>query len=274
MTNIDTLVALKQLFVDIRNEHCGFTTNLYVDDLKHGEWIADGRMQMEQFEGCYLVTAEGEGFSYLFFIACDMEHVDAAMEQFLHNHNEQMVIDVVGMDSILEAVHAMLQRHGFLPLKHLVRMSRVGAVPPVEGTDHHVVEANDQDLKKIYELLHTYFDARAEQLPSKAVIRKYARDGLLLVFKDADVIKGFIMFELTRVMFYLRYWFTLPEYRNQGIASALYAVAMTKAVTTKRQMLWVLTDNENARKRYVHYGYKEEKMKDYVMIRPQIARGG
>jgi len=34
---------------------------------------------------------------------------------------------------------------------------------------------------------------------------------------------------------------------------------------TKRQYFWVKTDNENAIKRYQHYGFAFEPMKDVVM---------
>ena len=34
---------------------------------------------------------------------------------------------------------------------------------------------------------------------------------------------------------------------------------------TKRQIFWVIRTNENAIKRYKHYGFNEENMFDYVM---------
>ncbi|MBA4320402.1 MAG: N-acetyltransferase, partial [Flavobacterium sp.] len=43
-----------------------------------------------------------------------------------------------------------------------------------------------------------------------------------------------------------------------------------KGRNTKRQLFWVIKSNENAIKRYLHYGFKEEKMYNFVMINKNI----
>lgn len=69
---------------------------------------------------------------------------------------------------------------------------------------------------------------------------------------------------------YLRYWFTSSKYRNQGVGAKLLKSSLFLAKETKRQILWVISENENAIKRYEHYGFKRELMNDYVLIKKGI----
>lgn len=50
-----------------------------------------------------------------------------------------------------------------------------------------------------------------------------------------------------------------------NIGSKLFNSFMYEGRNTKRQLLWVITHNINAIKRYVHYGFKPEKLFDYVL---------
>ena len=65
---------------------------------------------------------------------------------------------------------------------------------------------------------------------------------------------------------YLRYWFTHPNYRDKKIGSKLLRHFFKIGEDTKRQIFWVIQSNENAIKRYRHYGFKEENMFDYVLM--------
>ena len=89
----------------------------------------------------------------------------------------------------------------------------------------------------------------------------------LLVIKDGDKLCGFLIAEIIGVSWYLRYWYTSQDYRNQGIGAKLLKTSLLMAGETKRQMFWVISDNDNAIKRYEHYGFKRENMNDYVLIK-------
>ena len=111
------------------------------------------------------------------------------------------------------------------------------------------------------------FDPLAEQLPSLKELEDYAERKQLLVIKDGDNLCGFLIFEITGVTWYLRYWYTSPDYRNKGIGAGLLRTSLLYGIESKRQIFWVIADNENAIKRYEHYGFKKENMNDYVMIK-------
>ena len=79
-------------------------------------------------------------------------------------------------------------------------------------------------------------------------------------------IVGFIIYDLYSTTLYLRYWFVDPLHRNLKIGSKLFREFRNRGKNTSRQLFWVIRSNQNAIKRYLHYGFKEENMYNYVLI--------
>jgi hypothetical protein len=92
----------------------------------------------------------------------------------------------------------------------------------------------------------------------------------ILIFKAESKIKGLILFELSKLNMYLRFWWVDKMYRNQHIGAFLYHSLMNLAKGTKRQMHWVISTNDNAIKRYKHYGYIAESLYDYVLLNKKV----
>jgi hypothetical protein len=44
----------------------------------------------------------------------------------------------------------------------------------------------------------------------------------------------------------------------------------SNSVGTKRQLFWVIQTNENAIKRYIHYGFNSENLYDYILTNKKI----
>ena len=82
---------------------------------------------------------------------------------------------------------------------------------------------------------------------------------------NCNPILGFVIFDLLPATLYLRYWFAHPVARGKGVGGRLLKAMFAAGSDTKRQYFWVKTDNENAIKRYQHYGFAFEPMKDVVM---------
>ena len=150
-------------------------------------------------------------------------------------------------------------------------MSHVGVLADDSWKmDPNAVIGTSEDIAQINIALKDNFDPLSEQLPSVDELRDYIERKQVLVIKDGSNLCGFIIFEVTGMTWYLRYWFTSSEYRNQGIGAKLLKSSLFMAKDTKRQILWVISDNENAIKRYEHYGFKRELMNDYVLIKRSI----
>jgi GNAT superfamily N-acetyltransferase len=137
------------------------------------------------------------------------------------------------------------------------------------ASDAHILPATDKDLFVISDLLNAYFDKYSEQLPSYQELQGWVKDGSMFLYKDKEQIGGFIIFDNLGVSSTLRYWFVHPNYRNQHVGSKLYQAMMWACRSSKRQMHWVVTDNENAIVRYKHYGYQFDYLIDAVLVSKQ-----
>ena len=108
-----------------------------------------------------------------------------------------------------------------------------------------------------------------EQIPSVEEIEKWIdKQAIYVVRGNADEpILGFVIFDLSPATLYLRYWFVHPSARGKGVGGRLLKAMFAAGRDTKRQYFWVKADNDNAIKRYQHYGFNFEPMKDVVMAR-------
>lgn len=265
---MDKIISSEQVhgFVaEIRNLRQGYVTNFYWDDQKHPYWVENGSLLYQKFEGCYLLQHNNGGFTNLFYIACNMDAVTNAIQHAsLENDG---VIDVVIKQEGKGEVEA-LKAIGFEAYKYLYRMSHVGRMVGNDWfQDSRVKYAVKEDAPLVQDIFLRDFDPIAEQLPSIKEIEDFVDRKQLLVIKDEDKICGFLIYELTGVTWYLRYWYTSPEYRNKGIGAGLLRTSLLYGIESKRQILWVISENENAIKRYEHYGFQKELVNDYVMIK-------
>jgi GNAT superfamily N-acetyltransferase len=87
-------------------------------------------------------------------------------------------------------------------------------------------------------------------------------------------IAGFIIYQLVGVTLYLRYWFVSPLFRDRKFGSKLFNYFLLKGKDSKRQLFWVIQTNENAISRYKHYGFKEEKIYNFVLTNKNIKYEG
>lgn len=268
---MDKILSFEQIqgFVsEIRSLRQGFVSNFFWDPNKHPYWIAEENFFFLQKDACILMFHQKEDFCNLFYIATDMMAVrNAAASVSLET---TCVMDIVCRGEGDEE-KAQLLWAGFTPYQHLFRMSHAGTLTGDSWEmDPDAVFGTSEDIAQINMALKDNFDPLSEQLPSVDELKVFINRKQVLVIKDGSNLCGFIIFEVTGVTWYLRYWFTSSEYRNQGIGAKLLKSSLFMAKDTKRQILWVISDNENAIKRYEHYGFKRELMNDYVLIKRSI----
>jgi ribosomal protein S18 acetylase RimI-like enzyme len=265
MRKIESYEQTQNFVRQIRELRQGFVTNFYWDDNKHPYWIADGSFEFEQSVDCILMEHRCKEFTNIFYIATSFAAFGELLE-VLHPEGP-LVVDVVckGEGNIEQEAFANL---GFVKYQHLYRMSHVGNIVGTDWMqDPRVKYGEKADTSLVYSAMQKDFDPLAEQLPSIKELEDYAERKQLLVIKDGDKLCGFLIFEITGVTWYLRYWYTSPDYRNQGVGAGLLRTSLLYGANSKRQIFWVIADNENAIKRYEHYGFTRENMNDYVMIK-------
>lgn len=266
---MDKIVSYEQIqgFVgEIRSLRQGYATNFFWDEQKHPYWVKDGSLQYKKNENCYILIHQNGSFCNLFYITTDVANAVNSIQQLSLECDG--VLDMVAKGEGKGEVEN-LKSIGFETYKYLYRMSHIGQLADDNWKISPEVKfASDADTLIIYNTLQKDFDPVCEQLPSIQEIHDYTSRKQLLVIKDGKKLCGFLIFEVSgKTSWYLRYWYTSPEYRNQRVGSRLLKTALVLGKETKRQQLWVISDNENAIKRYEHYGFQKEPFHDFVMIK-------
>ena len=265
MRKLESYEQLRSLMSEIRSLKNGYVTNFYWDENKHPYWIEKEELFYKELEGCVILVHKNETFFNLFFIAVNYETVTSTINSI--NLDSPQVLDLVCRGDGRNE-RDVFRRIGFKDYRYLYRMSHVGPMAsPDWSIDDDVKCGCVDDSLAVSEVFRRDFDPLCEQLPSLAEINDFAERKQMLIIKDDEKLCGVLIFESTGVTWYLRYWYTAPEYRNKGVGAKLLRTALVLGKDTKRQLFWVISDNDNAIKRYEHYGFKREDMNDYVIIK-------
>lgn len=255
-----------ELVASCRNE--GLTvTNFFPDEERMAAWCRDGTFFEECCDDTQFFVRRQNTFANVYFMGRSAETLGMDWKSFAaSNGSGRWVVDLIGPDRIREPMVNAFESVGFARLTTLQRMGRKTPVDLAERLSD-VECATVDDIGSIKQLLDAFFIAEEEQIPSAEEIKKWIEKQTLYVVRgNADTpILGFVIFDLSPATLYLRYWFVHPSARGKGIGGRLLKAMFATGRDTKRQYFWVKTDNENAIKRYQHYGFAFEPMKDVVM---------
>ena len=254
------------LVVSSRNEGLG-VTNFFPDESRMSAWCRDGAFFVERCSDTQFFVRRQAEFSNVYFIGRSVEGLLDDWKSFVTlNGTGRWIVDLIGPDRVREPLERVFASAGF---ESLTTLQRMGRKTPGETTERpsDVECAVADDADAIKHLLDTFFVAEEEQIPSIEEIGKWIEMQTLYVIRgNADnPILGFVIFDLSPATLYLRYWFTHPSARGKGVGGRLLKAMFAAGHDTKRQYFWVKTDNDNAIKRYHHYGFQFESMKDVVM---------
>lgn len=268
MEKVKSIEQIRELIAKVREKKFGFITNFYLDDFKHKIWINNNVFFFKWINNTLFFMKKNRTFYNVFYASTDLENFSKDISIFQMQHKEGgIVFDIVGRNEQCLSLVKMFQEQGFHETCLLVRMSRLTETTNYLLDDNdNVLSATENDVKNVYNLLRQYFEEETEQIPFFEEIEEYAKQGHILVCREGDQLAGFLIYEINASTLYLRYWFTHPKFRDKKIGSRLLHRFFEEGKNTKRQLLWVIQSNENAVKRYHHYGFKEENMFDHVMI--------
>ena len=265
MERVQSIEQLQQQSAEIRALRKGFLTNFFLDPVKHGLWIEKDDCHMERVGNTLFIIKQSPTFWNVFYCSTTMEEFSNDLSAFMAEHSDTtLMFDIVGRDFQCQPMVELFRSKGSMEATSLVRMTRMGE-PFDYNADDTVRKATDADIPQVSQLLHVYFDAQTEQIPYDEELMDYANQGHVLVCEEQSRMAGFLIYELNATTLYLRYWFTHPDFRDKKVGSRLLRRFFEEGKETKRQLFWVVRSNENAIKRYRHYGFGEENMYDYVM---------
>jgi N-acetylglutamate synthase-like GNAT family acetyltransferase len=243
----------------------GFYTNLFWNDSVHEAWIRHDELQYDELsDRSVVVVRSNDGFANLYYITANLSDLKASLKGWLKTHGEMYVCDVVGRAQDTAEVAALLIDCGCRQRRMLKRMVRLGDVDEAYTACGNISFATQADLPEIDALLHQCFDKVTEQLPKPyELISQIARREVIL-YKESQNLGGVIIFDNMKASMLLRFWIVKHEFRDHRVGSKLFNAMMHECSASKRQMHWVVADNDNAIKRYLHYGYKFDSLQDIV----------
>jgi len=269
MKSVSSPDIILGLIQKIKQYRKGYYTNFFLDIPKIQLWISLQLIEYEEMEETVFLLRKNSGFINLFFITTGISEFSGDIDHFLKKYPDKIfVIDLVGSFSQMSDIQNMLQDRGFYNYTTLVRMNKINSDHTNDDCKLKSLSYADK-LKgfQVFTMLRDYFDPYAEQLPLIEEIYKWTADSRIITYSDdLQTIQGFLIFDLTGQTSYLRYWFVHPEHREKKIGSTLIRSFFYESRDTKRKLFWVIESNENAIKRYEHYGFKREELFDYVMI--------
>ena len=265
MNSLRIWATVQRLVVVSRNEGL-VVTNFFPDEERMVVWCRDYAFYEERCGETQFFVRRQPTFSNVYFMSRSVDALGKDWKTLAtKNGNGRWIVDLIGPDRVRQPLEDAMSSVGFSRLTTLQRMGR--KTPEDAEQSLGVEHATLDDAEKIKELLDAHFIAEEEQIPSLEEIRKWIGIQSLFVMRGGAVnsIDGFVIFDLSPAALYLRYWFVHPSVRGKGVGGRLLKAMFAAGRTTKRQYFWVKTDNENAIKRYRHYGFEFEPMKDVVM---------
>lgn len=263
MEIINSIEQLQQQLGEVRKQR--FITNFFLDPVKHSVWITKGDCYTEMVGDTLFIIRTDNRFWNVFYNSSNGEMLSLDIKAFTAKYPEQrMMFDVVGREVQCKRLVDIFKGLGFKEATSLVRMNRM-AEPFEYLSDDSIRKATDKDISHISNLLHEHFNPQNEQIPYDEELMDYANQGHVLVCEEKGGMAGFLIYEWNATTLYLRYWFVHPNFRDKKVGSRLLRRFFEEGKDTKRQIFWVIRTNENAIKRYKHYGFNEENMFDYVM---------
>lgn len=268
MEKIHSFEDIQGLIKKIRDLRKGFITNFYPEPFRISLWCKYNNLFYKSYEESVLFIRQNGSFAYLFYCSSNIEMLNNDLTRFLSDYLlPDLVVDLVGNKSI-NGYKQIFISNGFTEYTSLVRMSKTG--PPIlkaKNNNFILNNAVQQDIPYLLALYTTYFDCYSEQIPYKEELVRWIDCGHIIVCRVNDRITGFLIYDLIGITLYLRYWFVYPKYREYKIGSALFHEFLRRGKDSKRQLFWVIESNENAIKRYIHYGFYKEDMFDNILIK-------
>lgn len=258
--------AVETLIAQARNRG-RMLTNCYPDRERMSEWCAAGAVYAEESPGVTIIWRDQQSFCNLFFFADSKDALARYVTGNIDAIRDRVIVDLIGPDAIRLPLQDVFESAGFGKISELVRMSRktpeCADVPVI-----NIEPPDDRDIPDIQAIFREHFNPEVEQLPSDAELKRWISKGGALVHRDDRYrVHSFIIYEMNKASLYLRYWFVNPRVRNCGVGGCLMRTMFYHARFTKRQYFWVITDNENAVKRYKHYGFRSEPLRDVVLAK-------
>lgn len=270
MIHLKTFDTIVDSINRIKSLRKGYVTNFFKTEKELSTYIKKNKVLFSVINESFFLLIDNNSIYNLFYISTSPVRLSHDLYLLTKTgYSKPLVADIVTKDRV-PIVKKVFEETNFLQYAILIRMSRLKYDPIFSlESNPHVNLASEEQSEEILKILNTNFDQKSEQLPDLVQILEWIKRNGIYTYIHEGKIFGLIIFEVIGITLNLRYWFVNPEFRDRKIGSILFKYFLYSGKETKRQLFWVMKSNENAIKRYKHFGFKEEDLFNYVMIYKQ-----
>lgn len=245
-----------------------FTNFFFMDDEKK-ILISNKRLYIVDNDNLLLIFIKNTNFYRLYYYSNAMESLKNGLKKLDMNSEKKIVADLVGRKNDLSQMVDLFLESGFNLQTTFYRMAKINDNNITYSIDENLnlSFADYEDSKLIYKKVTKNFNELTEHLPSIEDIKLAIKKENILVVKDNGDIIAYLIFDRTSETSIYRYWYVDELYRGQKIGSKLTNRYFYECKDVKRFILWVESSNSNAIQKYMHYGFKKDKLVDYIMIK-------
>jgi hypothetical protein len=272
MSPVNTVGQVFEAIQKVKAGAAAFCTNFFPVQRKLQGWIDHGEFFGELRDGSAFFMRKDRDFWHLYFCAASVTALQREMPLLPDLRQGRVVVDLVGDEAALSDLLGLMESAGFRRYRRLYRMARASQPVPRQSRADEVQPAcaGRADCDAILELLCRSFDRYAEQLPMLYEIEAAVESGQILVAKRGEALAGLLFFETQGFTSTIRYWLVADGFRALRCGSALMRHYFAIQSAVRRFVLWVIADNEDAIRKYQHYGFAPDKLVDHVLANEMI----
>ena len=241
-----------------------FLTNFYPDFKKINVWIEEKLLFKFEYSNSVFYIRKQDTFYYLLYFTSNLIELKRALDFILPQIPFTIVVEIITKKQKSEIMDVFLS-NTFSLYATLVRLSMKTPSIIENNYPQNIRNAELNDLQFVMDRLNNDFDKYSENIPILRELEELIQNKFILVYEINNEIAGFIIGENTSQTQHMRYWYVNQEFRDLKIGSKLFKGFLVMGKNTQRQILWCLINNENALKRYEHYGYGQESLYDHIL---------
>jgi GNAT superfamily N-acetyltransferase len=246
-----------------------YCTNFFPVESKLRGWIDHRELFAETHNGATFFFRKDRDFLRFYFCASDPAALQRETAAWPGLKTERVVTDLVGQESVVNDLLPVLEPAGFRRYTRLQRLTRAGRPEPAaDGPPVGLAELADGPA--VLGLIEGIFDPYGEQIPRLYEIEFAIAHRQILVVRLDGELAGLLFFETQGLASTVRFWAVAEQFRARKVGSALMRHYLKIHDAVRRFTLWVNAGNEDAIRKYRHYGYTPDGLIDQVLASPLI----
>jgi hypothetical protein len=269
------VTTVTQVFDAIQGAKAGssaFCTNFFPAHGKVQGWIDHGELLAELRGRSAFFLRKDRDFWHLYFCASSVAALHQEISAIPNFKTERVAVDLVGSEAVLGELLGVVESARFRRYARLLRLARPGqlAGPQASADGTEVLCADKTDCQAVISLLECSFDRYADQLPTPYEIEAAIEARQILTVKCEGNLAALLFFESQGFTSTIRYWVVAERFRSNRFGSVLMRHYLAAQSAVRRFILWVTADNEDAVRKYGHYGYAPDGLVDHVLVNEMI----